>query len=68
MRVRSFEQNMALMPDEMAKKIMLKIINTPRPNYEEMDRVCDEYVKKCLSEMTPEERKAYRDFKNDFRK
>ena len=31
MRVRSFEQNMALMPDGMAKKIMLKIINTPRP-------------------------------------
>ena len=51
MRVRSFEQNMALMPDGMAKRIMLKIINTPRPDYAEMDRICDEYVKKCFSEM-----------------
>ncbi|MBR4374954.1 MAG: hypothetical protein IKP49_11400 [Treponema sp.] len=63
MRVRSFEQNMALMPDGMAKRIMLKIINTPRPDYEEMDRVCDEYVKMRFAEMTPEERKAYEDFK-----
>ncbi len=67
MRVRSFEQNMALMPDGMAKRIMLKIINTPRPDYEEMDRVCDEYVKMRFAEMTPEERKAYEDFKNDFK-
>lgn len=63
MRVRSFEQNMALMPDGIAKRIMLKIINTPRPDYEEMDRVCDEYVKMRFAEMTPEERKAYEDFK-----
>lgn len=62
MRVRSFEQNMALMPDGLAKKIMLKIINTPRPDFTELDKECEEYVKKCFEEMSLEERKEYEDF------
>ena len=66
MRVRNFEQNMALMPDGMAKRIMLKIINTPRPDFTELDKECEEYVKMRFSEMTPEERKAYEDFKKWF--
>ncbi len=62
MRVRSFEQNMALMPDGLAKKIMLKIINTPRPDFTELDKECEEYVKKRFEEMSLEERKEYEDF------
>ena len=62
MRVRSFEQNMALMPDGLAKKIMLKIINTPRPDFKELDKECEEYVKKRFEEMSLEERKEYEDF------
>lgn len=63
MRVRSFEQNMALMPDGMAKQILLKIVNTPPTDFTELDKECAEYVKKRFAEMTPEERKAYEDFK-----
>ncbi len=63
MRVRSFEQNLALMPDGMAKQILLKIVNTPRPDFTEVDKECDEYVKMRFAEMTPEERKAYEDWK-----
>ena len=42
---------------------MLKIINTPRPDFTELDKECEEYVKMRFSEMTPEERKAYEDFR-----
>ena len=63
MRVRSFEQKMALMPDSMAKQILLKIINTPRPDFTELYKDCDEYVKMRFAEMTPEERKAYEEFR-----
>lgn len=63
MRVRSFEQNLALMPDGMAKQILLKIVNTPSPDFTEVDKECDEYVKMRFAEMTPEERKAYEDWK-----
>lgn len=60
MRVRSFSQNMALMPDGMAKRIFLKIMNTPKPDYEAMDRECEEYVRQCFAEMSEEERELYR--------
>ena len=62
MRVRSFEQNLALMPDSMAKQILLKIVNTPPPDFTELDKECAEYVRMRFAEMTPEERKAYEDF------
>ena len=42
---------------------MLKIINTPRPDFSEVDKDCEEYVKMRFAEMTPEERKAYEDFR-----
>ena len=63
MRVRSFEQNLALMPDSMAKQILLKIVNTPPTDFTQMEKDCEDYVKKRFAEMTPEERKAYEDFR-----
>lgn len=63
MRVRSFEQSLALMPDSMAKQILLKIVNTPPPDFTKLDKDCDEYVKMRFAEMTPEERKAYEEFR-----
>ncbi len=63
MRVRSFEQNLALMPDGMAKQILLKIVNTPPTDFSRMKKEADEYVNMCLAEMSPEERKAYEEAK-----
>ena len=63
MRVRSFEQNMALMPNGMAKKIFLKIMNTPKTDFTQMEKECDEYIARRFAEMTEEEREAYRNAK-----
>lgn len=59
MRIRSFEQNIALMPDGMAKQILLKIMNTPKPDYQKMDRECEVFVEDFLSKLTDEEKKQY---------
>ena len=59
MQVRSFDQTMALMPNGMAKQILLTIMNTPPTDFAKMDKECDEYVRMRFAEMTPEERKSY---------
>lgn len=63
MRTRGFRQNLEAMPDGMAKRIYLKILNTPKPDYEKMEREAKKYVEKIFSQMTEEERKLYENAK-----
>ncbi len=63
MRVRNFEKNQVLMPDSIAKQFLLKIVNTPPLDFTERDKDCADYAEMRFAEMTPEERKAYADFR-----
>ena len=59
MRTHSFEQNLALMPDGLAKTIYLKILNSPKPDFSSLKKESDEYVRARFSEMSAAERRAY---------
>lgn len=63
MRTRSVEQNLALMPDGMAKRVYLKILNTPKPDFTELEKENEEYVKMRFAQMTEEERALYENAK-----
>ena len=57
MRTMSQKQALDRLPDtSMAKRVITAIINTPRPDFTELNRISDEYVAMRLSEMTAEER------------
>lgn len=63
MRTRGFRQNLEAMPDGMAKRIYLKILNTPKPDFTELEKENDEYIKMRFAQMTEEERKLYENAK-----
>ncbi len=57
MRTMSQKQALDRLPDtSMAKRVITAIINTPRPDFTELNKDVDEYIAMRLSEMTAEER------------
>ncbi len=40
----SQQQELDAMPDGMAKRILLKIINAPKANMEQLNKDCDEMI------------------------
>ena len=52
MRTMTQRQALDQLPDDsMVKKIMLHILNTPRPDFTELDREIDEEVQQRLEKM-----------------
>ena len=45
-----------LSDDSMAKRVITAIINTPRPDFTELNRDVDEYIEMRLAEMSDSER------------
>lgn len=43
--------------DDMGKQIIIKILNTPKPDYEKMKQQADNYEKELVSEMSESDRK-----------
>ena len=56
MRTMSQQQALDLLPDDnMAKKIILYILNSPKAPVEKLRKEVDEYEKKRLAEMSEED-------------
>ena len=56
MRTMSQQQALDLLPDEnMAKKIILHILNSPKAPIEKLRKEVDEYERKRLAEMSEED-------------
>lgn len=55
----SQREQLEKMEDGMAKQILTKILNTPKPDYEKMDRECEEYTKAFLAALPEEIRNKY---------
>lgn len=43
--------------NDMGKQIIIKILNTPKPDYEKMKMQADNYEKELVSEMSESDRK-----------
>lgn len=59
MRIHTFEQNIALMPEGFTKSLYLKIINTPQTDFQAMAAASEEYIRIRLSQMSEKEREEY---------
>lgn len=46
--------------NDMGKQIIIKILNTPKPDYEKMKMQADNYEKQLVSEMSEADRKNLR--------
>ena len=58
MRTMSQREALAQLPDDsMVKKIMLHILNTPKPDFTELDKRIDEENKKWLASLDEETRR-----------
>ena len=58
MRTMSQAEAIAALPDDsMVKKILLHILNTPRPDFTELDRQIDEETKAWLDSLDEETRR-----------
>ena len=58
MRTMSQEEAIAALPDDsMVKKILLHILNTPRPDFTELDRQIEEETKAWLDSLDEETRR-----------
>ena len=58
MRTMSQEEAIAALPDDsMVKKILLHILNTPRPDFTELDRQLEEDDKEWLASLDEETRR-----------
>ena len=57
MRTMSQKQALDRLPDtSMAKRVITAIINTPRPDFTQLNKDVDEYIAMRLSEMSEEQR------------
>lgn len=57
MRTMSQKQALDCLPNNnMAKRVITAIINTPKPDLTELNRIADEYTANRLAEMSPDER------------
>jgi len=58
MRTMSQREALAQLPDDsMVKKIMLHILNTPKPDFTELDKQIDEENRKWLSSLDEKTRR-----------
>ena len=57
MRTIGQQQALDRLPDDsMAKRVITAIINTPRPDFTQLNKDVDEYIARRLAEMSAEER------------
>lgn len=57
--MRTLTQTQALerfVDDDMAKKVILKILNTPKPDYEAMKAQAQKYEEELIAEMSDSDR------------
>ena len=61
MRTMSQEQALARLPDDsMVKRVIMTIINTPRPDFTQLRKDVAEYEAMRLAELTDEQRELLR--------
>ncbi len=61
MRTMSQQDALDRLPDDnMAKRVITAIINTPRPDFTQLNKDVDEYIASRLAEMSEEERERLR--------
>lgn len=57
MRTMTQKQALEKLPDnDMAKQIILKILNTPKPDYEAMKKKSKKYEQQLISEMSKKDK------------
>ncbi|MBQ3824508.1 MAG: hypothetical protein II811_00060 [Spirochaetaceae bacterium] len=61
MRTMGQKEALDRLPDDnMAKRVITAIINTPRPDFTQLNKDVDEYIASRLAEMSEEQRERLR--------
>ena len=61
MRTMGQKETLDRLPDDnMAKRVITAIINTPRPDFTQLNKDVDEYIASRLAEMSEEQRERLR--------